>query len=235
MHFPTLSQICLVAATVSFGASFAAADIPEQGPFGSLKGSDNDKLAPKKTPVDVEMFVMSKCPDARDCVAKLVLPVMAKVYESGIISLRPTFIGTPDDSNAGMACKHGPDECLGDIIELCAYEIYKPEPQRWLGFINCMGKDYQNIPEDGFVKGCAMEYGLDFDKLEECASSEDKDKGIDLLRTSAKRAIQLGIHTSCTITIEGKNVCVRDGGMWKGCSGKPEDLIAQIQRAYDNQ
>ncbi|KAF3907701.1 hypothetical protein AA313_de0207720 [Arthrobotrys entomopaga] len=233
MHLPTISKIYLVAATVSFGASFAAADILDQDLFGSFKESDNDKLAPKKSPVDVEMFVMSKCPDARDAVAQLILPVMAKVYESGILNLRPTFIGTPDDSNAGMACKHGPDECLGDIIELCAYELYKPEPQRWLGFINCMGQDYQNIPEDGFVKGCAMEYGLDFDKLEDCASSEDKDKGIDLLRTSAKRAIELDIQTSCTITIEGKTVCVRDDGMWRGCSGKPEDLIAQIQKAYN--
>ncbi|KAF3156871.1 hypothetical protein TWF106_004058 [Orbilia oligospora] len=189
----------------------------------------------RKPPVEVEMFVMSKCPDARDCVRDLVLPVMAQLYDSGIITLRPTYIGTPDDSNAGMACKHGPDECLGDMLELCAYELHKDRPQMWLGFINCMGQNYQNIPQDAYVSNCASEYGLSFDQLERCAASEDENRGMELLRASARRAIDQGISTSCTVTVNGKTVCVRDNGQWKGCTGSKDDLVQEVQHAYDNE
>ncbi|EPS44895.1 hypothetical protein H072_1115 [Dactylellina haptotyla CBS 200.50] len=232
MRFPTRSQILLVAAASSVAAE---ARIPNQEPLGESKQMNTDGRALVNSPVDVEMFVMSKCPDARDCVKDLVLPVMAQVYESGILTLRPTYIGTPDDSNAGMACKHGPDECLGDILELCAYELYKDDPKRWLGFINCMGQQYQDIPQDEHVQNCAMEYGLDFQELETCAASEDPNRGMELLRASARRAIQLGISTSCTVTVNGKKVCVRDSATWKGCSGKPEDLVVEIKRAYEDQ
>lgn len=34
---------------------------------------------------------------------------------------------------------------------------------------------------------------------------------------SARRCDQLNTHISATIRIGGKNVCVRDGGVWKDC------------------
>jgi hypothetical protein len=37
------------------------------------------------------------------------------------------------------------------------------------------------------------------------------------LSASAKRCDQLKTHTSATVRIAGKNVCVRDGGVWKDC------------------
>ena len=160
---------------------------------------------------------------------------MAQLYDSGIITLRPTYIGTPDDSNAGMACKHGPDECLGDMLELCAYELHKDRPQMWLGFINCMGQNYQEIPQDAHVSNCASEYGLSFEQLERCAASEDENRGMELLRASARRAIDRGISTSCTVTVNGRTVCVRDDGQSKGCTGSKEDLIQEVQHAYDNE
>lgn len=159
---------------------------------------------------------------------------MAKIYDSGILSLKPTYIGKPDDANAGMACMHGPDECLGDILELCAYEDYKDNPKIWLGFIHCMGQNYRKIGDDEFVHGCAKDYGIDFENLQECAASTDPDRGMELLRTSARRAQQLGIQTSCTITINHEKACTRDGGQWKDCTGKPDDLVQEIQNAYND-
>ncbi|KAK6495399.1 hypothetical protein TWF481_003422 [Arthrobotrys musiformis] len=251
MRFQVQYPVCLMAAIQLSGCTIVDA---KYNPRRTYQGSNGQELRPpvlansapglekplqtldtRKPPVEVEMFIMSKCPDARDCVRDLVLPVMAQLYDSGIINLRPTYIGKPDDSNAGMACMHGPDECLGDILELCAYELYKDSPQRWLGFINCMGQKYQNIPQDEYVSDCALEYGIDFDQLERCAASEDENRGMELLRTSARRAIDRGISTSCTVTVNGKTVCVRDSGQWKGCTGSKEDLVQEVQHAYDNE
>jgi hypothetical protein len=87
--------------------------------------------------------------------------------------------------NDGVECRHGPEECMGNIIELCAARIY-PEPRIYLGFTMCLTKDYQAIPEKNFVEDCALEHGMDFQKLNDCASSEDG-IGIDMLRKSVKR------------------------------------------------
>ena len=38
-----------------------------------------------------------------------------------------------------------------------------------------------------------------------------------MLKQGADRCNSLNTHTSATIRIAGKNVCVRDGGMWKDC------------------
>ncbi len=44
------------------------------------------------TKVPLEIHIMSKCPDARDCLQKLVLPAMANVSEK--IDFKMSFIGT---------------------------------------------------------------------------------------------------------------------------------------------
>ena len=43
-----------------------------------------------------------------------------------------------------------------------------------------------------------------------------------------------GIKTSCTLQVEGKTVCVRDGGEWKDCPGgsKAKDFHSTICKAY---
>lgn len=81
----------------------------EDAPAGA-----NRKLVP------VEAHIMSKCSDARDCLREMVLPAMQRVGDK--VNFTLSFIGTPTD-NDGVACKHGPAECLGNIIELCAQRL----------------------------------------------------------------------------------------------------------------
>lgn len=52
--------------------------------------ADHHEEADTKVPMDVH--IMSKCPDARDCMNKLVLPVMANVSDK--IDFRLSMIGT---------------------------------------------------------------------------------------------------------------------------------------------
>lgn len=64
-------------------------------------------------PVALEAHIMSKCPDARDCLRELVLPAMQRVYTK--VNFTLSFIGTPTNSDDGVACKHGPEECKLEI------------------------------------------------------------------------------------------------------------------------
>lgn len=65
-------------------------------------------VQPATTKVPLEAHIMSKCPDARDCLRDLVLPVMQKAHDK--VNFTLSFIGKPTD-NDGVACKHGPEEC----------------------------------------------------------------------------------------------------------------------------
>lgn len=71
-----------------------------------------------KALVPLEAHIMSKCPDARDCLRMLVLPTMQRVIDK--VNFTLSYIGTPTE-NDGVDCKHGPEECtsalLGDSLE----------------------------------------------------------------------------------------------------------------------
>ncbi|EDU41950.1 GILT domain containing protein [Pyrenophora tritici-repentis] len=183
------------------------------------------------TKVSMDVHIMSKCPDARDCLQKLVLPAMANVSDK--VDFRLSMIGslTEDD---GVQCKHGQTECLGDIVMLCAASSY-PHPKLYLGFTNCLITDYPEIPARSLIEDCALEHGLDFGELNDCMSKESGAYGMGLLRDSVKHSSDVGAGISCTVRLNDKVRCIADGGEWKNCEGgeKPEDLIRDVEKLYD--
>lgn len=101
-----------------------------------------------------------------------------------------SYIGTPTPED-GVTCMHGPEECMGNIIELCAAHLY-PDPKIYLGFTGCLTRDYHDIPQKELVQDCALEHGLDFDSLNQCASDGDSGKGLGWLRDSVNRSMEVG-------------------------------------------
>lgn len=142
-----------------------------------------------------------------------------------------SYIGRPTNHDDGVECMHGQTECLGNMIELCAASVY-PDPKQYLGFTMCMFNDYKNIPDKHLVMDCAAEFGMDFEKLNECVSRDDGEFGMDLLRDSVERSSEANVTKSCTVRLDGEVRCIRDGGEWYDCEGgsKPKDLIADIQK-----
>ncbi|KAK5044413.1 hypothetical protein LTR84_011285 [Exophiala bonariae] len=182
--------------------------------------------------VELESHGMSRCPDFKDCLRELILPTMEKVNDR--VNFTLSYIGRIDHKSDAVTCMHGPAECLGNIIELCAAKIY-PDPKIYLGFTNCLTSDYHNIPQRDFVEGCAMEHGIDFQKLNSCIS--DEGEGIDLLRASVLRSQQNNVTKSCTIRLAGKVRCIRDGGKWYDCPGgsSVDALVKEINALYEAQ
>lgn len=129
---------------------------------------------------------------------------------------------------------HGQTECLGNIVLLCAAREY-PDPKLHLGFTNCLINDYQEIPKRQLIEDCALEHGLDFGVLNDCMSKDSGAYGMGLLRDSVKHSHDVGAGISCTIRLDDKVRCVHDGGEWQDCEdgSKPEDLIRDIERLYD--
>ncbi|TVY19607.1 hypothetical protein LARI1_G002569 [Lachnellula arida] len=182
--------------------------------------------------VPLEAHIMSKCPDAKDCLQKLILPAMMKVVDK--VNFTLSYIGTPT-ANDGVDCLHGPEECLGNIIELCASSLYS-DPKIYLGFTMCLTKDYEDIPQKSLLEDCALEHGIDFEKLNECATRDDGGFGMGMLRDSVRHSTDAGVTKSCTVRLDEKIYCVRDGGQWTDCPKGPgvNDLVIAVQKLYDS-
>jgi len=178
---------------------------------------------------------MSKCPDAKDCLELLIAPALEEI--ESLVDFQMSFIGRPTAGD-GISCMHGPSECLGNALHLCAAEINTPPSpppaHTYLPFSLCLERDYGNIPDREFVEGCADKNGIDFRKLNECASDMGPDGGLSMLRKSVERSKGLDAETSCTVRVDGGRWCVRDGGKWKGCDGGSgsEDLVRDIKKIY---
>lgn len=136
-------------------------------------------------------------------------------------------------SNDGVACKHGPGECLGNIIELCAQKLY-PNPKTYLGFTMCLTRDYKEIPERSLIEDCALEHAIDFEKLNECATKDDGAFGMGMLRGSVNRTANAGVTKSCTVRLDEKVYCVRDANKWTECPSGPgvNDLVIAVEKLY---
>ena len=143
------------------------------------------------------------------------------------------MINSIDNHSDAVSCKHGPTECLGNMILLCAAYLY-PDPIISLGFANCMIAEYDDIPARSLVEDCALEHGVDFDKVNKCLSNEDE--AIEMLRNSVERSDENNVTLSCTVRLAGDFRCIRDGGEWKQCEDghSVKSLVGDVEKLYDD-
>ncbi|KAI7016287.1 hypothetical protein KC355_g4048 [Hortaea werneckii] len=157
----------------------------------------------------------------------MILPAMQNVSHK--VDFKLSYIGNVTDHDDGVLCMHGEGECLGNIIELCAAKQY-PDPKIYLGFTMCMARDFEDIPEKQLVQDCALEHGISMEKLNDCTVNEDGALSVDMLKESFNRSATAGVSKSCTVRLNNKIRCIRDGGEWKDCDGgsSAKDLVADI-------
>lgn len=94
----------------------------------------------------------------------------------------------------------------------------------------CLTKEYEKIPERELLEDCALEHGMDFQKINKCTTDEDGQLAVDRLKASFKHSASVNVTKSCTVRLDNKVRCIRDGGKWYDCEGgsKPEDLVQDI-------
>lgn len=230
-HRQVATIMTLIAICYLLSSTILTSYRPSEEWHGSLDPLKHTELvAGNKTLVPLEAHIMSKCPDARDCLNLLVIPTMQKVSDK--VNFTLSYIGTPT-TNGGVDCMHGPSECMGNIIELCSAKLY-PNPKIYLGFTMCLSRDYRKIPQLELVQDCALEHGIDFDKLHECAIADEGGLGTSMLRRSVRHSYEVGVAKSCTVRLNEDIYCVRDGGQWKECPNGPAvmDLVNAVERLY---
>ena len=95
-----------------------------------------------------------------------------------------------------MTCKHGLEECAGNVYELCVAKYHHPTSE-WWPFLQCQnfkGRDQIGLPET--AESCASTAGFDWktDQASVCAGKDGQgEEGVKLLQESVQKSIELGI------------------------------------------
>lgn len=188
------------------GVAMAAAGDADQGQLPL--GIDWIGTETASNRVDVSIGVMSKCPDAfffENAFSRALERVNQK------ITLSLYYIAKSNSSSFyGATCKHGDEECLGNIHQLCVMDSLNPNKagkrydlgpsaaQRlWWDFIQC--ENYvggvNRIGQESLVKQCIKAIGgvpdWDSDGIKECVEGK---KGRELLKASIKEAVKRDIE-----------------------------------------
>jgi hypothetical protein len=244
LTYSPLIETGSILSMMAFGVAMVAGD---QLIFGQDTDVVAETTAATLKRVDVTIGVMSRCPDAlffENAFRRTFEQVNKK------ISLSLVFIATKNDSATYDAtCKHGEEECRGNIHQLCMIDALRPskagkrydigpsEAQRiWWDFVQCENYNgLKRIGEESLAKQCIQAIGgvphWESDGVEDCAIGE---RGRVLLKDSIDRVEEHGITNSATLQIEGETVCIRDNGQWKDCTAGHEtsDWVRQIEKAY---
>jgi hypothetical protein len=175
-------------------------------------------------PVRVDLFVMSRCPDALVC-EQLFAPVINAV--GTIVDLHVNYIADYNPSTKQFTCLHGPGECTGNMQQLCAYAHY-PSNYTWWRFILCQDKTQKHIPANG--ASCARFVGMQYSTIDACVKG---DEGRNLFIDSINFTKSKGIQHSCTVNINDQLYCIHDGN-WQNCkSHDVKQIISYICNLYN--
>jgi len=180
------------------------------------------------TLVRIDLFVMALCPDAYVCETTYA-PVISQV--GSIVDLHLNYIANVTSSKhaavSDFSCMHGPNECVGDTQQLCAYYYDSSRNYTWWNFVQCQDASQDNIPYNG--ESCAQQVGLNYKLLSDCSNGS---LGVDLFTKSIETTNQAGVDVSCTIYIQNQLFCVHNGD-WQNCkTHEVSQIVAYICQQY---
>jgi hypothetical protein len=173
----------------------------------------------------IELFVMSRCPDAVS--AEAVFLEASKAFPSDA-RVKLECITNEDGS-----CKHGELECNGNKLELAlqdtmgmSFEILK--------FLHAYNSNFEQI---GVVPSAHLDQSLAAagvsEKQKQAVLDLYETQGDVLLQASGNYTRSIGVRYSCTVRINGEVVGIRDNNQWKelkhNIDGSPESWAKYVQ------
>lgn len=215
--FPHLHQTLLL--VLALVVVYSVHKIP------TLKQYPTQSLAIKRVPLEVH--IITKCGNAKVALTELILPTVERVYDT--VDFKLSIIAGISEDGA-IECKHGPEECKGSIMELCAQETH--DPWTTLRFVECLTNEFERIPDRAFYEECSSKHSIDLEAVDRCAARDGGAYGLKLLRESAQHTIDMGVRISGTVRLNEEIYCIRDKGKWTNCPNGAgvDDLVDAIEQ-----
>jgi len=111
------------------------------GDVSNLADGD-EKLGSKGSPVLVEVYYESMCPDSKYFIREQLVPAVQKIPEIINFRLIPYGKATTFENSTGIYffCQHQENECQGNKIHSCAIK-YISSPTKLLNYVSCLIKN----------------------------------------------------------------------------------------------
>ncbi|XP_068724249.1 gamma-interferon-inducible lysosomal thiol reductase-like [Montipora capricornis] len=128
--------------------------------------------APAAVPkVQIALYYESYCGGCKDFIGDQLYPTFQKIGQIMDVTLVP--YGNAEEYRRGAewtyTCQHGPQECVGNLIETCAISILKNESV-YLPFIHCFEGNVGSEDPLSVGQKCAQQQGIDFTAINKCQS-----------------------------------------------------------------
>ncbi|CAG5132989.1 unnamed protein product [Candidula unifasciata] len=121
--------------------------------------------------VNIGLYYESMCGGCQEFFTTQLYPTFQKL--SSIMNVTLVPYGNTEETKVGdhweFDCQHGPDECLGDIIETCTIAIVKTLAN-YIPFINCV-EGSKVTPKEAAEK-CAPQFSIPLDQVLNCTTSD---------------------------------------------------------------
>lgn len=123
-------------------------------------------------PIDVTLYYESLCPDCKNFISTQLWRAWNLIPSIMKLTLVP-FGNAEEKQEFGkwkFRCQHGPEECVGNVIETCAINITK-DINIYFPFIHCMENSTSEKPEKSAEK-CSQHFKVDYDAISKCAKGD---------------------------------------------------------------
>lgn len=122
--------------------------------------------------VDVALYYESLCPDCQLFIRQQLYPTYLKIGDIFNLTLVP--YGNAEETKRGdkwvFQCQHGPNECLGNLIETCAISLLKNISVSF-PFVHCFEVTIERSGDPKSVaEHCAKSSGIDYAPIEACVN-----------------------------------------------------------------
>jgi len=137
--------------------------------------------------------------------------------------MRIAYIAEVSSRGSGFTCMHGSTECAGDIQQMCIMKYLPPGgplgKYHYFDFLECVGPTHSKIPTN--TDQCLKKIGATNDLIQKVHTCAEGSEGDQMMADSIKYTLaRCGHHPhcrSCTMWMNGKQVCIHDDGKWYDC------------------
>jgi interferon, gamma-inducible protein 30 len=124
-------------------------------------------------PITIDFYMEAECPGCKAFTTGLLTDALNAVGDW--VELRAIPYGNAQLNNSEIQCQHGPDECIGNKIELCMMKRYGlgGDWKAWYPAFKCI-EDSDDSPENA-SKTCLPDSGMDLAGIMDCANGAEGD------------------------------------------------------------
>ncbi|KAI8467489.1 MAG: hypothetical protein J3K34DRAFT_430522 [Monoraphidium minutum] len=159
---------------------------------------------------------MSKGEDTKVC-ARALAPVVEKLRSA--VRVQTHFI--QHESGDKVMCQHGPEECAGNLAQLCVDRHAPPERNHeWaFRFMLCAWDSGLPLGSGKLVNTCLDKVGVAGAPREAMLKCIAGPEGLQLMEASARTVGEHSAWHGCVVMVDHQQRCTREGGKWLKCPG----------------